>query len=89
MSNITYKVCTLDVWGNSEDGYEVNDQFAAGSIELSPEMSDAEILQKLADEGYLTENAVDCGEIDTSDESFMTVHDKADGRPVLNLFAEE
>ena len=54
MSNTTYKVCTLDVWGNSEDGFDVNDQFAAGSIELSAEMSDSEILQKLADEGFLT-----------------------------------
>ena len=89
MSNTTYKVCTLDVWGNSEDGFDVNDQFAAGSIELSAEMSDSEILQKLADEGFLTANAVDCGEIDSSDDLFMTVQDKEDGRPVLDLYSEE
>ena len=30
----TWDLRTYDVWGNAKDGYEVNDTFGAGSVEL-------------------------------------------------------
>lgn len=30
----TWEMCTYDVWGNARDGYDVNDSFSAGEIEL-------------------------------------------------------
>ena len=36
-----YKVCTLDVWGNEEDGYDINDYFTlCESVEIN---SDADM----------------------------------------------
>lgn len=36
MSSIltTWQVCTYDVWGNAEDGYDVNDVYKQGEVEL-------------------------------------------------------
>lgn len=33
--NTTWKLRTYDVWGNKQDGYEVNDVHTNGTIELS------------------------------------------------------
>lgn len=30
----TWEIATYDVWGNSRDGYEVNDTYRSGEIEL-------------------------------------------------------
>lgn len=30
----TWELRTYDVWGNARDGYEVNDSFSAGEVEL-------------------------------------------------------
>lgn len=30
----TWKLRTYDVWGNAKDGYEVNDTYSAGEVEL-------------------------------------------------------
>ena len=34
-----WQVRTLDVWGNEEDGFDVNDRFNAGTIELPTELA--------------------------------------------------
>lgn len=44
-----YKVWCLDVWGNKEDGYTVNDRHEIGEIELSEVPEDDEILNTLCD----------------------------------------
>lgn len=31
----TYKLWTYDVWGNAEDGFEVNDRFGNGLIKIN------------------------------------------------------
>ena len=86
--SIKYTVCSLDVWGNSEEGYDVNDSFNVGTIELDPEISDQAVIQALVDQGFLTPNALDLAEVECNDESFIHIMDKADCRPVLNLLAE-
>lgn len=49
-----YNVHTLDVWGNSADGYEVNDVYGSvGSIELNKHTSDTEIFQSLTEAGIV------------------------------------
>jgi hypothetical protein len=32
--NSTWELRTYDVWGNAKDGYEVNDSYSAGTVEL-------------------------------------------------------
>ena len=86
---IKYVVCSLDVWGNADDGYDVNDSHCVGHIELDPEISDQAVIQALIDQGFLTPNAIELAEIDgQGDDQFIHIMDKADCRPVLNLLAE-
>lgn len=50
----TYTVWTLDVWGNPNDGYEVNDRCKCGTIELPDDADDMTIIRALIAEDYLS-----------------------------------
>lgn len=50
-----YIVQSLDVWGNSKDGYEINQAFNAGWINVPESASDRDILRLLRDQGFLTD----------------------------------
>jgi len=53
---IKYKLVSYDVWGNDEDGYEVNDaHFTGDIIELETGMTDEGIIDKLKEEGWVKE----------------------------------
>lgn len=50
----TYRVMDYyDVWGNSIDGYEVNDCFPVGEIEINDDATNEEIIQTLKDNNWL------------------------------------
>ena len=83
-----YKVCSLDVWGNAEIGYEVNDMFSVGTIDIDPSMTDLEVLMRLECLGFLNHLAEPCGDVEWEDETRLHINDKADGRPILTLQAE-
>lgn len=48
-----YRVSTPDVWGNAVEGYEVNDQRAAGEVYVRPGTGDEELVGVLIDAGHL------------------------------------
>jgi hypothetical protein len=54
-----YQVVSLDVWGNDQDGYEINNLHKIGNIEFDFEPSDKDellhkqIVTSLKGEGYL------------------------------------
>lgn len=50
-----YNVNTLDVWGNAVDGFEVNNQFSAGTVYVPP---NGDVVQILVDAGHLNESAL-------------------------------
>jgi hypothetical protein len=53
-SGVNYKVYSYDLLGNDEDGYEVNDVSYSGiTIDVEENDSDAVVLQKLKDVGYI------------------------------------
>lgn len=85
MSTRRYKLCTYDVWGNADDGYDVNDIHETSTIvELDPNASDAAILQALGDAtGAKTSNV----EVDMPDEDTVWLTDKRDGKPLAELRA--
>ena len=85
---VKYTVCSLDVWGNAEDGYEVNDSFRIGSIEIDQDCSDLKVIETLIDAGYLDSCAMELAEVECSDEHFIHIRQKSDTRPVLNLFLD-
>lgn len=63
----------IDVWGNSEDGFEVNDVMRYENyITIAENLSDDDIIQALINKGYLAENR-DYTLI-ANDDSFMEIY---------------
>jgi hypothetical protein len=87
--SIKYAVCSLDVWGNSEEGYDVNDVFKIGTIDLGEDMSDLEILTALVDTGFLDACATELGEVESCGDGFVHIRVKSDYEPILNLYMEQ
>jgi hypothetical protein len=52
----TYRVYTYDVWGNEEDGYEVNDVFRTSeTVELDSKGTIQQDIEELIEQGILIE----------------------------------
>ena len=85
----TYHLIDLDVWGNEDDGFEVNNMRTTGcEIELDPD-DDAAILEALIKRGYLAPNAtLDMVEIDGADSTLLTISDASNGCPLWQLRVE-
>lgn len=50
---VTYRVWSLEVWGNSEDGFEVNDRREVSSVSVSVEAGETDMLRALKAVGLL------------------------------------
>jgi hypothetical protein len=78
-----YKACQLDVWGNSEEGWDVNQSFELFRLYLNNDMKDQEILDRLKKKGIEFSNQV---EIDPNyRDSYITIVEVEGKRPVLDL----
>ena len=84
MSAITYAVHTLDVWGNCDDGYDVNDIYpSCGQVTCDP-MGDAAVIRALVDGGYLGANSLpDTVVDDVGDPSVLYI--AVAGKPMYEL----
>jgi hypothetical protein len=49
----TYKVYDCDVIGNAVDGYEVNDGYFNGTVEIEDDATPADVLRRLISAEYL------------------------------------
>lgn len=84
-----YSVHFLDVWGNAEEGYDVNDAYPSqGTISLDDEEdNDEAIIDLLIQEGFINEISnrllVD---IDTTSYEY-NIYVNYDGKPELQLNA--
>jgi hypothetical protein len=74
-----------DVWGNDEDGYEVNDCFAGPPIELEGEQhfDNAIVLEKLMESGFQHYGATVDDLTFDSDEDIIYINDAKNGKPIL------
>jgi len=86
----TWKIITYDVWGNEEDGYEVNQAFYSGAeIELPPEPSDEHVRSALVQAGYLRKG-IQLRTLDfDGDDGLIQIKRKRDGRPLLEIQVQE
>lgn len=73
----------FDVWGNEEDGWEVNNQCKVDEITISDDVTDEEILKYLKDIGYLKLDA-SCYEI-VGEQEMMDILSVVDGYPLYSL----
>jgi hypothetical protein len=78
-----YTLYTLDVWGNQEDGYDVNDSFSQGTIALPDGFTDNDLLKAIADKIGLSNPQL--AQIEDHGE-FIEVTDKTNGIPVFHLY---
>ena len=79
----TYKVLSIDAWGNEDDGYEWNQWFNAGTIDLVSIDDDDLVLNEMHHQGFIrgTEG------YDIEDDQYnLVIVDKATREP---LFAVE
>lgn len=84
-----WRVLSLDVWGNDEDGYEVNDQTDVGGVVLRGEdyQDDQKVIDVLMEAGFLSALAKDGGVSVDGDEYFLYVTGL--GRPLLTLVRDQ
>lgn len=86
---IRWRILGLDVWGNADDGYEVNDRWASGFCYLPENPTDRQILTALknglgSDSPFRTKfYAID------GDDGFLSVDRRRDGKPLYQLERDE
>ena len=50
---MTHDVIAYDIWGNKKDGWEVNNAFKIGEVDLSQVDKDKEITKRLKKAGFI------------------------------------
>lgn len=83
----TYNIYTYDVWGNEEDGFDVNDRFKLGTLELSDAdvNSDSRLANRLKENGFVKETTTTSDlEID-GDKYTLYVNEASNGYPLFEL----
>ena len=86
-----YRVINLDVWGNEDDGFEVNDLHNTGLVvDLADDADDASIVSALIEVDAL-QDYVTGADVDISGEPEFTlfVDDATNSMPLFHLQAIE
>lgn len=88
----TWRLYELDVWGNDEDGYDVNDVFRTGfTVDFEDDISDGDLITLLADEGLIKKTMTSRThreDIEIDGDEF-TIYFNYKGRPEFELRKEE
>jgi hypothetical protein len=81
-----FQLMDLDVWGNEEEGFEVNDMWAIERFEwtLAEWEDDTFVINELIESGYLTEKARDRVGLD-GNERTLYINDDQTGRPLYEI----
>ena len=80
----TFPVLSIDAWGNETDGYEWNQWFHVGSIDLDLDAENRQIIQAMVNAGYLTALALESAEVEDDDYNLVIV-DKETREPVFAI----
>jgi hypothetical protein len=70
----TYKVLSIDAWGNQDEGFEWNQWFNAGTIDIENLDNDLAILGAMVDAGFIT--TVKGGDIEDDGFNVVIVDEK-------------
>ena len=82
MTTQTYKVLSIDAWGNKDEGYEWNQWFDVGTIDVDLTADESTILQAMYDAGYITNTHG--GYID-DDQYNLVICDKETDEPLFAI----
>lgn len=80
----TFSVLSIDAWGNETDGYEWNQWFNVGSIDLDLDGENRDIIRAMVDAGYLTALALESAEVEDDGYNIVIV-DKETPAPVFAI----
>jgi hypothetical protein len=80
----TFPVLSIDAWGNETDGYEWNQWFNVGSIDLDLDAEDREIIQAMVNAGYLTALALESAAVEDDDYNIVIL-DRETREPVFAI----
>lgn len=80
----SWKLWSYDVWGNEDDGYEVNDRFPHGVIELPANPTDEQITKALNKNFFAKPQRSSTLEFD-GDDMVIYVNRARDGYPICEL----
>ena len=85
-----YTIATLDVWGNTKEGFEVNDVFKTSDcIELPENFTDNDVVKALKDVGYLNKSCQQRWINIDGDECLMFVEQASTWEPLFYLYLKE
>lgn len=89
-STTRYRLINYDVWGNENDGFEINNQFYTNDyVEIPKDASDAEIVSILKDEGIIKKSArKESIEIEGEEGYSLRFTHRPTGRPEFELRTE-
>ena len=80
----TFPVLSIDAWGNKTDGYEWNQWFNVGSIDLDLDAANHDIIRAMVNAGYLTALALESAAVE--DDGFnIVILDKETRDPVFAI----
>ena len=80
----TFPVLSIDAWGNETDGYEWNQWFNVGSIDLDLDAANHDIIRAMVNAGYLTALALESAVVE--DDGFnIVILDKETREPVFAI----
>lgn len=82
-----WEVKSLDVWGNEEDGFEVNQEFHAGEVEIPAMVDDKELLKIMKKGGFIKDN-VRSSQVEFEDTGggFIEMKNAKTGEPLYFLY---
>ena len=80
----SFPVLSIDAWADPEGGWEWNQWFDVGRIEVDIEKPDQDLIQSMIDAGYLTPASIGLAEL--HDDGFNVVFsNKETGEPVFAI----
>lgn len=77
-----FQVLSIDAWGNQEEGYDWNNWFKVGFIDLSLKDTNQEIIEKMYVNGFITNTTG--GEVEDDGHNWVIV-DKKTRAPVFAI----
>ena len=88
MSDIYTLINYFDVWGNEEDGWEVNNAYEEFDIRITDNMTDQDIISFLYEKEFFNTKDIDKFLIESNGDS-IEIFETETGKPLCSLIKKE
>lgn len=84
-----WDVISLDVWGNAQDGFEINDMRRAGTVMLPKDATKAQIVRAMKRENWLKSSVrsarIEVDDFGDDEYGQIALEDSKTGEPIYHL----